>query len=57
MTGVTINALRSLIFIFPMIALIIGIISMLGFPITKERYVEIKAKIIELHEKKKQEAR
>ncbi|MFO8019673.1 MAG: MFS transporter [Promethearchaeia archaeon] len=50
----TIFGLRALMCIFPSIFLGIGILSMLGFPITKERYFEIKEKIDKLHEQKKQ---
>ena len=48
----TILGLRSLIAIFPIIALAIGILFMTKFPITKERYEEIKQEIEKLHEEK-----
>jgi GPH family glycoside/pentoside/hexuronide:cation symporter len=44
--------LKSLMFIFPAIALTIGIISIYRFPITKEKYDEIKAKTEALHQEK-----
>ncbi len=46
--------LRSLIFIFPAIALIIGFIVMSRFPITKEKYLQIKKEVEKLHEEKKE---
>jgi GPH family glycoside/pentoside/hexuronide:cation symporter len=52
-TDLTIFGLRSLMFIFPAIALIIAILSMRKFPITKERYKEIKSKSNELHQEKR----
>ncbi|TFF95296.1 MAG: MFS transporter [Promethearchaeota archaeon] len=53
-TQFTIFGLRSLIFIFPSIALIIAIISIYKFPITKEKYKEIKIKSEELHKEKRE---
>ncbi|MFX1442972.1 MAG: MFS transporter [Promethearchaeota archaeon] len=50
----TIFGLRSLMFIFPTAFLLIGIISILKFPITKERYDEITQKVKKLHEQKKE---
>jgi GPH family glycoside/pentoside/hexuronide:cation symporter len=47
--------LRILMVIFPAIALGIGIISMIRFPITKERDEQIKKELIKLHEQKKME--
>jgi len=44
--------LKSLMVIFPAIALVIGIISIYRFPITKEKYEEIKTKTRELHQEK-----
>ena len=44
--------LRSLIFIFPAIALGIGILSISRFPITKEKYEEIKREVDNLHQEK-----
>jgi len=46
--------LRSLIFIFPAIALGIGILSISRFPITKEKYEQIKRDVEKLHEEKQQ---
>lgn len=53
-TPEVIFGLRLLMFLFPALALTIGIISMLGFPITKEKYAEIKAQINTIHEKKRE---
>ena len=50
----TIFGLRSLMFIFPSIVLLIGIISMLKFPIDKERYDQIKTEIDRIHLEKKE---
>jgi Na+/melibiose symporter-like transporter len=44
--------LKMLIFLFPAIALGIGILAIYKFPITKEKYSEIKAKVEELHQEK-----
>jgi GPH family glycoside/pentoside/hexuronide:cation symporter len=44
--------LKMLIFLFPAIALGIGILAIYKFPITKEKYSEIKAKVEELHKEK-----
>ncbi|MHA1671433.1 MAG: hypothetical protein ACTSV5_12770 [Promethearchaeota archaeon] len=49
----TIFGLRSLMFVFPTIALRIGIIAMYFFPITKSRFEEIKTQVNELHEQKR----
>ena len=49
----TIFGLRSLIFIFPACALIIGLIAISRFPITKKRYEKIKEEIEKLHIEKK----
>lgn len=51
-TQETIFGLRSLIFIFPAIFLVIGIISMLFFPITKDIYNEITDKASGMHQEK-----
>lgn len=51
-TEETIFGLRSLMFIFPAIALIIGFMAISRFPITRELYDEIKIKVDELHLKK-----
>lgn len=53
-TEQTIFGLRSLMTIFPIIALIIGIISISRFPIDKQKYHEIKIKVEELHKQKKE---
>jgi glycoside/pentoside/hexuronide:cation symporter, GPH family len=53
-TALVIFGLRSLMVIFPIIALVIGIISIHRFPITKQRYQQIKEEIDKLHEEKKQ---
>ena len=44
--------LRSLMFIFPAIALCIGIVSMSRFPITKEKYEQIQLESEKLHKEK-----
>ena len=53
-TEATIFGLRSLMFIFPTVFLVIGIIAILKYPITKEIYEEITQEVSKLHEKKKQ---
>lgn len=53
-TEQTIFGLRSLMFLFPAIFLAMGIIAMLFFPITKQKYNEITQKAKELHETKKE---
>ncbi|MFW9898887.1 MAG: MFS transporter [Candidatus Thorarchaeota archaeon] len=50
----TIFGLRSLIVIFPAIALGIGLLVISRFPITKERYEQIKIDIEKLHTEKKE---
>ncbi|NVM16508.1 MAG: MFS transporter [Candidatus Lokiarchaeota archaeon] len=50
----TIFGLRSLMFIFPAVALTIGLIAIRKFPLTKEKYGEIKAKLEELHNEKRE---
>jgi len=45
--------LRLLMFVFPAISLTIGIISINQFPITNEKYREIKQKVDKLHEEKR----
>ncbi|MBD3253649.1 MAG: MFS transporter [Candidatus Lokiarchaeota archaeon] len=52
-TSETIFGLRSLMYIFPAIACVIGIIAMLFFPITKERYDYLTRDTSVLHEEKK----
>lgn len=53
-TNQTIIGLRSLISIFPIIALIIALISMSKFPINKQKYNEIKSEIEILHRRKEE---
>lgn len=53
-TEETIFGLRSLMCIFPAIALGIGIISMSQFPITKEKYEQIKLDLEKLHAEKRE---
>ena len=50
----TIFGLRSLMFIFPSVILLIGIISMLRFPINKDRYNQIKKEIDRIHQEKRE---
>ncbi len=52
-TEETIIGLRLLMWLFPSIALIIGVISISQFPISKERYKEITVKTQKLHIEKK----
>ncbi len=52
-TQQTIFGLRSLFFIFPTIFLVIGFISMLKFPISKEDYDEITKQARKLHDEKR----
>jgi Na+/melibiose symporter-like transporter len=49
----TILGLRSLMFIFPAVVLFIGVLSMLKFPINKERYEQIKIEIDRIHQEKR----
>ena len=56
-TEYTIFGLRSLMFIFPAVALIIGLIAIRKFPLTKEKYEEIKVKLEELHNEKREKTR
>ena len=44
--------LKMLVFLFPAIALGIGILAIYKFPITQEKYMEIKTKVEELHQEK-----
>jgi GPH family glycoside/pentoside/hexuronide:cation symporter len=53
-TEETIFGLRSLMFIFPASVLVIGIIFILLFPITKEKYEQITQDAKKLHEQKKE---
>ena len=46
--------LRSLMFIFPAIFLILGLISMFFFPITKEKYEELTDEARKLHQQKRE---
>jgi GPH family glycoside/pentoside/hexuronide:cation symporter len=48
----TIFGLRCLMFIFPAFVLLIGILSMMRFPITKDKYEQIKKEIETLHQNK-----
>ena len=50
----TILGLRALMFIFPAIVLLIGLIAMLYFPITKEKYAQITKDAQKLHLEKKE---
>jgi len=52
-TEQTIFGLKSLMFIFPAVVLLIGLISILFFPINKERYQGLTEKARELHAEKK----
>ncbi|TFF96571.1 MAG: MFS transporter [Promethearchaeota archaeon] len=54
-TEATILGLRLLVFLFPTIALSIGILSISRFPIHQARYEEIKTQIAALHKKKRQQ--
>ena len=56
-TEYTIFGLRSLMFIFPAVALIIGLIAIRKFPLTKEKYETIKVKLEELHDEKRRRTR
>lgn len=56
-TEYTIFGLRSLMFIFPAVALIIGLIAIRKFPLTKEKYEEIKVKLEALHDEKREKTR
>lgn len=56
-TEQTIFGLRSLIFIFPAVALLIGLFAIRRFPITKEKYEIIKKEIETLHREKLQKVR
>ena len=56
-TDLVIFGLKSLMVIFPGVALLIGIISIKRFPITKERYDQIKQDIEILHKEKKDSIR
>jgi len=56
-TEYTIFGLRSLMFIFPAVVLIIGLIAIRKFPLTKEKYEEIKVKLEALHDEKREKTR
>jgi len=56
-TDYTIFGLRSLLFIFPAVALLIGLIAIRKFPLTKEKYEEIKVKLEALHDEKREKTR
>jgi len=49
------TGLRILVFVFPAIALGIGIVSICKFPINREKYQEIKKEVDKLHEVKQQQ--
>ncbi|MFX0058656.1 MAG: MFS transporter [Candidatus Hodarchaeota archaeon] len=49
----TIFGLRSLMFIFPACALIVGLVAISWFPLTKQKYQKIKEEIEKLHKEKK----
>ena len=53
-TESTILGLRALMFIFPTIALGIGILAISRFPINKEKYLQIKNDVEKLHKEKKE---
>lgn len=53
-TEETIFGLRILMFFFPSVALLVGILSMSRFPITKEKQEQMKRDLEELHDKKKE---
>ena len=53
-TEETILGLRSLMVIFPVIFLLIGLISIRYYPYTKEKYEELTEKVKKLHESKKE---
>jgi len=55
-TEQTIFGLRSLMFIFPACALLIGLVAISWFPLTKQKYQEIKEEIEKLHKEKKQKS-
>jgi Na+/melibiose symporter-like transporter len=44
-------------FIFPAVALIIGLIAIRKFPLTKENYEAIKVKLEALHDEKREKTR
>jgi Na+/melibiose symporter-like transporter len=48
--------LRLLMFVFPAIALVVGIIAASKFPINKIKYEEIKLELEKLHQQKRQRA-
>jgi len=50
----TILGLRALMFIFPAIALGIGVLAISRFPINKEKYLQIKSDVEKLHKEKKE---
>jgi GPH family glycoside/pentoside/hexuronide:cation symporter len=52
-TNQTIIGLRSLISLFPILALILALISMSQFPIDKQKYKEIQNEIYKLHKEKR----
>jgi GPH family glycoside/pentoside/hexuronide:cation symporter len=52
-TSEVVFGLRLLMFLFPSIAMALGIVFMSFFPITKDKYEEIKLKIEQMHAEKK----
>jgi len=56
-TEYTIFGLRSLMFLFPAVALIIGLIAIRKFPLTKEKYEEIKVQLEKIHNEKREKTR
>jgi GPH family glycoside/pentoside/hexuronide:cation symporter len=52
-TEETILGLRVLMFVFPVIFCLIGLIAIIPFPITKERFAQIKEAIDKIHSEKK----
>ncbi|MBD3254579.1 MAG: MFS transporter [Candidatus Lokiarchaeota archaeon] len=55
-TEETIFGLRLLMFLFPTIALLIGIFAAIKFPITKEKYDEINIQLEKLHSEKREKS-
>jgi GPH family glycoside/pentoside/hexuronide:cation symporter len=53
-TSQTILGLRLLFFVFPAIAMCLGILAMSGFPINKAKHQQIKEEINKLHDKKRE---
>ncbi|MFX1494181.1 MAG: MFS transporter [Promethearchaeota archaeon] len=51
-TDLTLLGIRILTCVFPAVALSLGILTLRKFPITKEKYEEIKEKIVKIHDEK-----